>query len=624
MASRYWVGGTDTWNTTAGSKWAATSGGAGGESAPTTADDVFFDAASGSVTVTTAAGAACKNLDATGFTGTLTPGATMTVAGTVFKLVAGMTLGSQGGGTVIDFTATSGTVAITSAGKVFTSGIRVGNSGGSATYQLQDGLTMGGTLTRAGGTFDANGQTVTMTGLNQMVNGTFTGTSAFFNLIRTGTASKVETFTLIGNIEVTGTLTINGDSAINRVQVLSSVFGTQRTITAAAVSVSNADFRDIVGAGAATWDLSAATGGSGDCGGNSGITFTTPATQTATGTASFTWSTHGWTSRVPLPQDDVVINNAFVSGRIITVDMPRLGKTIDMSGATWSGTAPVWSNSAQATIYGSLLLPAGITYTSGGTSLFFEGRGAFSLDQDGATITTSANIVIQMIGGTLTLLSAFSAGTGTITHSNGTFDDDGFSVTTGVFASMGAATRAVVIDGTWTLTSTGTVWNVVSSLGVSGSGTIVVSNTSSTAKTFSGAGLTYGSITFSGDNITVAGSNTFTGTFAVNNAALANGLKLTSGTTQTVGAFSTNGSAGNLAILVSTSAGSAATLSKASGTVSVDYMSIKDSTATGGAAWYAGANSTSVSGNTGWTFTAPPGGGPAIPVFINQYRQRWN
>jgi len=43
MALRYWVGGTDTWNNTAGSKWSATSGGAGGASAPTNADDVFFN-----------------------------------------------------------------------------------------------------------------------------------------------------------------------------------------------------------------------------------------------------------------------------------------------------------------------------------------------------------------------------------------------------------------------------------------------------------------------------------------------------------------------------------------------------------------------------------------------------
>ena len=44
MPSRYWVGGTASWDATAGTKWAETSGGAGGFSVPTISDDVFFDA----------------------------------------------------------------------------------------------------------------------------------------------------------------------------------------------------------------------------------------------------------------------------------------------------------------------------------------------------------------------------------------------------------------------------------------------------------------------------------------------------------------------------------------------------------------------------------------------------
>ena len=70
MADRYWVGGTATWDATAGTKWAATSGGAGGETVPTTADDVYFDANSGAVTVTTSSNVNARNLDFTGFTGT--------------------------------------------------------------------------------------------------------------------------------------------------------------------------------------------------------------------------------------------------------------------------------------------------------------------------------------------------------------------------------------------------------------------------------------------------------------------------------------------------------------------------------------------------------------------------
>lgn len=41
-------------------------------------------------------------------------------------------------------------------------------------------------------------------------------------------------------------------------------------------------------------------------------------------------------------------------------------------------------------------------------------------------------------------------------------------------------------------------------------------------------------------------------------------------------------------------------------TLSYNYLSIKDSTASGRANWYAGTNSIDVSGNTAWTFTNPP------------------
>jgi hypothetical protein len=70
MANRYWVGGTGTWDNIAGSKWAATSGGAGGQSVPTSADAVFFDANSGSGTITLGISPSIDSLTMTGFLGT--------------------------------------------------------------------------------------------------------------------------------------------------------------------------------------------------------------------------------------------------------------------------------------------------------------------------------------------------------------------------------------------------------------------------------------------------------------------------------------------------------------------------------------------------------------------------
>jgi len=54
MAARFWVGGSGTWNASNTANWAATSGGAGGQSVPTSADTVTIDANSGSGTITVA------------------------------------------------------------------------------------------------------------------------------------------------------------------------------------------------------------------------------------------------------------------------------------------------------------------------------------------------------------------------------------------------------------------------------------------------------------------------------------------------------------------------------------------------------------------------------------------
>lgn len=70
MAARYWVGGNASWDATAGTKWATVSGGAGGAAVPTASDDVFFDGASGPVTITLGAIGVAKTFTCTGFTGT--------------------------------------------------------------------------------------------------------------------------------------------------------------------------------------------------------------------------------------------------------------------------------------------------------------------------------------------------------------------------------------------------------------------------------------------------------------------------------------------------------------------------------------------------------------------------
>ena len=95
MANRHWVGGTDAWDATAGTKWALTSGGVGGEAVPTTNDDVFLDANSGAVTITLGGTPYCHTLDCSNFTGTLNYGAYLFISGSLI-FSPGMTIGDGG------------------------------------------------------------------------------------------------------------------------------------------------------------------------------------------------------------------------------------------------------------------------------------------------------------------------------------------------------------------------------------------------------------------------------------------------------------------------------------------------------------------------------------------------
>jgi len=253
---------------------------------------------------------------------------------------------------------------------------------------------------------------------------------------------------------------------------------------------------------------------------------------------------------------------------------------------------------------------ANMTYTHNiGSVIRFSGT------TTGNTITTNGKIMrsitINGSGGGWTLQDALTQSPGVFNFSWGTLNTNGMTITCPTnFSVTGTAARtltlgasSIILNGTGTQFDATTTTNLTFNPNTS---TITATNTSATAKTFIGGNLTFNDLTISGDNITISGNNIFN-TLAVNNGGRTNGLIFTAGSTQTVSFFTTNGSSGSLAIIKSSSAGSAATLTAATaGQVSVDYMSIKDSTATGGAGWYAGANSTNVSGNTGWTFTIPP------------------
>lgn len=457
----------------------------------------------------------------------------------------------------------------------------------------------GAAATVSPGAINYNGTSLVFSGSGAAVLGSSTGTSTFANVTRTGTAVKTDAFNFSGNVTVTGTLTLTGNSTINRLLTQSSTIGTARTITAAIVALTSVDFSDITAAGAAI----PFTGTSmGNALGNSNITFDAPATQTHTASAGGNWSdATKWTSRVPLPQDNVVVD-VNTTGTL-TADMPRLGADITFTG--FLGTAAF--SSTPNTLYGALTLGAGMTI-SGTQALTLSARSSKNITSNTKTLTQAVNVTAP--SGTYTLVDAFATA-------------GGLSITTGTFLSVGLAISAsfLVVSSGATVTFGATVVSLTSTAAVtiltlSASATISAASasfviTAASANTRSlnvGTGVSVGTITY-----TVAGStgslsflNAFTlGTLNFSDASNARSLLFTAGLTYNFTNFNVNGTAGKL-MTIDTITAAIHTLSKPSGTVSSDYLAIKNSHAQGGAYWYAGANSVDNGGNTGWKFRAAP------------------
>jgi hypothetical protein len=442
------------------------------------------------------------------------------------------------------------------------------------------------------------------------------------NMTRTGAATDTSLLQCAGNFTITGTLTLNGNAANKRLRVINDVSYSKQTLTAANVSCSNVNFSGIIAAGAANWDLSAITGGSGDLGNNTGITFTPAVTQTATGTASITWSTHAWTTRVPLPQDDVVVNNAFVAGRTITLDMTRAGNNVDFSSSTG---APTFSGTLATG--GNITLSSNNIATALSINMFHASKD-ISLTTNGTkigSVVISGNYFPSNLVGSVTLnddidMTGTSTGAALTLGAGTNFISNNKTITCGTFSVSSTNLYRRVDFGTSTIN----IFAVITATPVdfsttAGFLTLFATNaifnftrTTAIAKTWAGGDNSFGVVNYvvsgSTGSLSITGSNTFK-EINFRDASNARSLLFTAGTTTTItNAFNVQGTPGKLMTVGSITAASH-TLTDASGVVSCDYLSLSRSTATGGASWYAGANSTNGGNNTGWIFRKAPGSG---------------
>jgi hypothetical protein len=463
---------------------------------------------------------------------------------------------------------------------------------------------------------------------------TVRGASTFNNItVAAKSVLGVSAVTFNANQTINGTLTLPvGTDATYRTLIAAEGVGTTCTLTCAAVStLSDVDFRDITIAGAASPVSGTRLG---NCKGNTNITFSAGVNKywnLADGGAwggAIAWATTSGgvpdINNFPLAQDNAIFEaTGLNSGATVTFNSGYNINTIDMSARTSNtmtlsliGTPQVygdWTNGTGVTISGdfniNLLLAGRNTqnFTSAGfifpISFNVASPGGTVILQDALTTSASSNFAFILRSGTLDLNGKTLSLTGLTAH----FRTDAgtknltFNGGTLLLANVGSNSAFYNFSPAGFTTTAGT-----------GTGTISLTNAS--GKIFRGAGTIFNCTINQGGagTLFIDGSNTFTNITNTYNATGATSILFTAGTTNTFANWNANGAAGRL-LTIGSSTAAQHTLSKASGTVNADFLSISRSTATGGATWNA-SNSIDGGNNTGWLF--PGGAGSFIAFFM--------
>lgn len=545
-----------------------------------TASSAFnFNFTNGAYTLTLTTGNSYRNLDFTGFSGTVAfSNTTHTMYGNLTLDSSTITSASGNVATLL-WNSTSGTRTITSNGATANFGISLNGAG--QTLQLSDALVQGSGqgFFYTNGTFDMNNYSTSIstftiaTGTHAITNGTLiceTVTHSSGNL----TIGSGYTLICTGTYTLTiGTITINDNVALK-----TFAFNSNNSNAGRSIAFGTSGLIEITGKSTTVWNINFA-----------GLTYTGSGVVrlTATGTGVSSTNITSTTGTLATSYNFEITAGSYP----ITTSSGASFKSLNFTG--YSGT---WNNTTGMNMFGDLTLSSTMTRGTSGTITFNTGTYDANLTSAGKSFASAISFNNT---GSITLVDSFSSSSSITRSSSGTLVANS-SVTVSSATLNGNTDLG---SGTWYITGSGTSWNVGAAVTITpGTSTIIMS--SSSTKTFSGSGKTYYNLDQGGaGTLTITGSNSFndmTASFAPST------VTITSGTTQTVSNFTMSGTSGNQVTLNSSTPGSPATLSKASGTVSVSYMTITDSTATGGATWqsYFSNGNTDGGGNSGWDFGA--------------------
>lgn len=426
--------------------------------------------------------------------------------------------------------------------------------------------------------FGCIGQSLTFNSVTLPFNGSsinYYGDNTFNNLTF-GAATSLgtsQTHTLYGDITVSGTLAlVGGTSANQRLGVYSNTPDTQRTITAATVTgLTDIDFRDIMGAGAASWSGTRL----GDGGGNDGITFAAPKTVYWNLGGSVSWTATGWATtsggspaavNYPLPQDTAVFNDAGTASTV-SIDTKISVGTIDMSART---SAMTLGGYFAVSVTGDITLSSAMTLTYQG-DMYFRGTNSQTLTTAGKTITFSISIYnpsCNFLHG-----DAFISSSGFMTIYYGNYSTQNFNITLQNGINTYLSSPKNINLGTSVLTCGTTI--IFDSTGYSNapltfngaSASLIIPNSAVTTATLSLGGNSLGSVLNNSAQQLLVSSNAIIGTLTSTSTG---NLTVASGVTLAVTTFNYTGSFSNVVKVYAETPGQQARIGSFSGNVGVN------------------------------------------------------
>ena len=416
MATRYWVGGSGNWDATSTTNWATSSGGASGASAPTSADDVIFDANSNSlllpftvtVTGTSAAPAVCQDFSTGGAGGALDGAMTLSMGATAQLDVYGsMTLPASN----LTWTGVTGALVLfraTTTGKTFT--------------------TNGVTLTATNITFNGVGGEWTLgSALTTSTNNTITVTNGTFN---TSASNYSVTTGVLTTATGTKTITLNASSITLAGSGALALISTSLTFNAGTSQITCSNAAPTFAGGGLTFY-------------NVSFTSTAVGTVTITGTNTFNNLTFTSLAATGIKNIQITVNQT-VSGTLTF----GAANTAIRRMAIFTSVAP--SAAITITLNGTLATLADVDFrgigTAGTVGTWTGTRLGDGQNNSGITFTAAANKYWNLAAG-----GSWSA-TGWALSSGGAVDVNNFPLAqdTVIIENTGLNTSATItVDTNW-------------------------------------------------------------------------------------------------------------------------------------------------------------------------------